>query len=184
MKIDELLSAHQIIPVATLHSKAQAKALVEQLLDQHIHVIEVTLRTPYALEGIDFIKSHYADQFTLGVGTVIKPDQVDILVDMHVDFVVSPGLNQSITESCQAHGIPCLPGVVTPTEIMQGIANGINTFKFFPAAVFGGVAALKSYAQVFPGINFCPTGGIDANTVQSYLDLPNVIAVGGSWMIK
>ena len=183
-KIAELLSEHKIIPVATLHSTSQTKNLVEQLLEQHIHVIEVTLRTPFALEGIEFIKEHYGNQLTIGAGTIIHTHQVDLLAKLQVDFVVSPGLNKNIIESCQSHSIPCLPGVVTPTEIIAGISLGLNTFKFFPAAVFGGIPALKTYAQVFPEVQFCPTGGIDSNMVNAYLDLPNVIAVGGSWMLK
>jgi 2-dehydro-3-deoxyphosphogluconate aldolase/(4S)-4-hydroxy-2-oxoglutarate aldolase len=181
--IRNILANHPLIPVATIHSTASIDATVQQLVDQGIHCIEVTLRTAVAWDAIQAIKEKYGDAFTVGVGTLVQAEQVAMAVELGVDFMVSPGLNKPLIEAFTSCETPFIPGVTTPSEIMEGIALGWDTFKFFPAHVFGGLKALKTYGQVFPEVRFCPTGGINEETHQEFLAISNVICVGGSWMM-
>jgi 2-dehydro-3-deoxyphosphogluconate aldolase/(4S)-4-hydroxy-2-oxoglutarate aldolase len=116
------------------------------------------------------------------MGTVVSVSQIDKAVELGIDFMVSPGLNASLAPAFESSGIAFIPGVVTPSEIIEGLQFGWDTFKFFPANLFGGLAALKAYGQVFPAVKFCPTGGIIEETHPDYLALDNIISVGGSWM--
>jgi 2-dehydro-3-deoxyphosphogluconate aldolase/(4S)-4-hydroxy-2-oxoglutarate aldolase len=116
------------------------------------------------------------------MGTVVKVEQIEKAIELGIDFMVSPGLNASLAPHFENSKIAFIPGVATPSEIIEGIQFGWDTFKFFPANLFGGLGALKAYGQVFPNIQFCPTGGITEETYPEYLALPNIISVGGSWM--
>ena len=182
--IERLLSAHPLIPVVTFNNAAEIDTTISSLLSKGINCIEVTLRTEFALSALKIIKEQYANEIALGVGTVISKNQVDIIEKIGVDFIVNPGISQELCQHQQSSNIPFIPGVTTPSEIISGLDTGCNVLKFFPANLFGGIKALKTYGQVFPQVKFCPTGGINAETYQDYLDLANVISVGGSWMLK
>lgn len=179
-----ILEKHPIIPVVTINNEAEVEGIIKKLQDNGISCIEITLRTDYALSAIKLIKATYGEEISVGVGTVVTKDQIDAIKALEVDFIVSPGINASLGEYLIDSGIPFIPGVATPSDIILGMQMGWDTFKFFPANLFGGIEALKTYGQVFPSVKFCPTGGITGDTYSSFLDLTNVISVGGSWMMK
>lgn len=179
-----VLEKHPIIPVVTINNESEIDGIIKKLQDNGISCIEITLRTVYALTAIKLIKSMYGDKISVGVGTVVTKDQIDAIKALEVDFIVSPGINASLGKNLIDAGIPFIPGVATPSDIISGMQMGWDTFKFFPANLFGGIEALKAYGQVFPSVKFCPTGGITGDSYSSFMDLTNVISVGGSWMMK
>jgi len=181
--IKEILEKNELIPVVTFNHVSEVDQIAEKLIERHLTCIEVTLRTEAALAAIKVLKDKYSSQLSIGVGTVIHPEQINALVDLDVDFIVSPGTSVQLIQSLQKTTIPYITGVITPSEIMQGIELNCKVFKFFPATIFGGLGTLKTYSQVFPEITFCPTGGITSATYKDFLSLKNVIAVGGSWMM-
>jgi 2-dehydro-3-deoxyphosphogluconate aldolase/(4S)-4-hydroxy-2-oxoglutarate aldolase len=182
--IREVLAKNLIVPVVTINQLNQVDAIAESLIDQGITCIEVTLRTPVAYDAIAYLKKNYFNKLTIGVGTIISKEQLKKVEALEVDFIVSPGLMEYLAEDLQKAKIPFIPGVVTPSEIMRGIELGYDTFKFFPAEIFGGTKTLKTYSSLFPDIKFCPTGGINHSNYKEYLTLPNVICVGGSWVLE
>ena len=182
--IQSVLEKNNLIPVVTIYDLIEIDSIIEPLLKKGIFCIEVTLRTPCAFDALREIKLKYPNQILLGVGTVINEKQIDELKDIGVDFIVSPATSVHLLEVLTKSGIPYITGIATPSDILLGIEAGCKYFKFFPATIFGGVDALKTYAQLFPEIKFCPTGGLNENTYKDYLSLPNVISVGGSWMFK
>ncbi|MEN9997859.1 MAG: 4-Hydroxy-2-oxoglutarate aldolase [Bacteroidota bacterium] len=179
-----VLEKHPIIPVVTINNESEIDGIIKKLQENGISCIEITLRTDYALTAIKLIKSNYGDKISVGVGTVVAKDQIDAIKALKVDFIVSPGINETLGEHLMNSGIPFIPGVATPSDIILGIQMGWDTFKFFPANLFGGIEALKTYGQVFPSVKFCPTGGINSDSHNSFLELTNVISIGGSWMMK
>lgn len=182
--IQNILAKHPIVPVVTIHSADEIEGIIAGLFAKNIYCIEVTLRTEFAFEALEIIKSSYGNKLAVGVGTVVNKTQIQKVKEIGVDFIVSPGISLELAKDLEASGIAFIPGVATPSDIIAGIQLGWNVFKFFPANLFGGIGALKTYGQVFPSITFCPTGGIDGNTYEEYLQLQNVISVGGSWMMK
>ena len=179
-----VLEKHQVIPVVTINNEEEVDGIISGLIEKGIFCIEVTLRTAFALSAIEIIKEKYGHQVSVGVGTVVSKEQIEAVQALHVDFIVSPGINAELGSYLMESGIPFIPGVATPSDILVGLQLGWDTFKFFPANLFGGIDALKTYGQVFPSVIFCPTGGINGETYDSYLELKNVISVGGSWMMK
>lgn len=182
--IEAVLKNHQLIPVVTINTLDEADSIVQNLLNRGITCIEVTLRTPIAFEAIAYIKKNYSDQISVGVGTIITNEQIVRAEEIGVDFIVSPGISQELSYALDKSGIPFIPGVCTPSEIMLGLNIGWKFFKFFPASIYGGTKALKTFGAVFPGVKFCPTGGINENSAGEYLALDNVLSVGGSWMVN
>lgn len=182
--IEAVLNDHQLIPVVTINNIEEADNIVQNLLSRGIKCIEVTLRTPIAFEAIAYIKANYSDQIKVGVGTIITNEQIVKAEEIGVDFIVSPGISQELSYALDKSGIPFIPGVCTPSEIMLGLNIGWKFFKFFPASLYGGTSALKTFGAVFPGVKFCPTGGIKESTAPDYLALENVLSVGGSWMVS
>ena len=180
--IRSILEKHTVIPVVTFNSLEEVNPMVEKLLEKNIRCIEITLRTPIAFEAIEQTILNFGNQIDVGIGTIINKTQIQKAIDLQVKFMVSPGLNPSIFDELENSKIAFIPGVATPSEIMLGLSKGWDTFKFFPANLFGGKDAIKAYGQLFPNVLFCPTGGITKDTFQEYLDLKNVISVGGSWM--
>jgi 2-dehydro-3-deoxyphosphogluconate aldolase/(4S)-4-hydroxy-2-oxoglutarate aldolase len=180
--IRTLLSQHPTIPVVTFNSIDEVVPKIEGLIAKGIFCIEITLRTPVAYDCIALAKKLYGDRCAIGMGTVVKVEQIEKAIELGIDFMVSPGLNASLAPHFEQSKIAFIPGVATPSEIIEGIQFGWDTYKFFPANLFGGLGALKAYGQVFPNIQFCPTGGITEETYPEYLALPNIISVGGSWM--
>ncbi|MFT3888206.1 MAG: bifunctional 4-hydroxy-2-oxoglutarate aldolase/2-dehydro-3-deoxy-phosphogluconate aldolase [Arachnia sp.] len=175
------LGGNRIIPVVVIEDAARAAGLGAALVDGGIPVAEVTLRTP---AGIDAIAA-MADipNLLLGAGTVLTAEQVDRAVDAGARFIVSPGLNPRVVERALERGVDVVPGTVTPTEIMAALDLGLTTCKFFPANIYGGVAAIKALGAPFGQVTFIPTGGVSAGNLGEYLACPNVAAVGGSWMV-
>ncbi|MGB0933317.1 MAG: bifunctional 4-hydroxy-2-oxoglutarate aldolase/2-dehydro-3-deoxy-phosphogluconate aldolase [Lishizhenia sp.] len=182
--IENILRKHTVIPVATIENSSQIDEYYTLLKTNNIYCIEITLRTSFAWEAISLFKQKYGSEFSVGVGTITNPADVNKCIEIGVDFIVSPGTSTELSASLNNCGIPFLPGVATPSEIISGLNNGWSYFKFFPANLFGGRDALKVYSAIFSAAYFCPTGGINHDNYTSFLELPNVLAVGGSWVFK
>ena len=178
--VTELLALSPVIPVVAVPDGADAVALGRALADGGIGIIEVTLRTAGAVDAIAALVDDGA--VTVGAGTVWRAEQADAVVAAGARFVVTPGRSMPVWEACRDAGVPLLPGAQTASEIADWVARGLTAVKFFPAHYAGGVGALKSFAAVFDGLAFCPTGGIGPDNLRDYLSLPAVPCVGGSWL--
>jgi 2-dehydro-3-deoxyphosphogluconate aldolase/(4S)-4-hydroxy-2-oxoglutarate aldolase len=177
----QTLTRAPVIPVIILDDVDKARPLAEALVAGGLPVLEVTLRTPNALRVIaEMAKVPGA---IVGSGTVRSPLQMEKSVDAGCQFMVSPGAPVRLLEAADDIAIPLLPGIGTPTEAMTAAEHGYSFLKFFPAEALGGAPVLKAYASPLPDIIFCPTGGIDPAKAKIYLKLPNVICVGGSWVM-
>ena len=182
--IQTILKNNPVIPVATINNAGDLDNQISKIHSAGIKCIEVTLRTDFALEALSILKSQNIPNFSVGVGTIIHPNQIDKVKDIGVDFIVSPGLTTKLAQHLKQSGIAFIPGVSTVSDIMKGLEEEFTFFKFFPANLFGGINAIKTYGQLFPHVTFCPTGGISEQTFKEYLEEPNIISVGGSWMLK
>jgi 2-dehydro-3-deoxyphosphogluconate aldolase / (4S)-4-hydroxy-2-oxoglutarate aldolase len=176
-----LLRGVSVIPVLTIDRERDAVPLARALFEGGLSVIEVALRTPVAPAAIAAISRELPD-VVVGAGTLLRAADVGRAVQAGARFLVSPGMTPELAGSALAAELPYLPGVATPSEIMAARALGICVMKLFPAEALGGVGFLKSLVPVFPGVAFCPTGGIDERSAAEYLALPNVPVVSGSWM--
>ena len=181
MQIDRLLTISPVIPVVTIHDPAQAVPLARALLEGEVGIIEVTLRTPAALAAIERIATHVSG-VTVLAGTVCTATQVRDSLQAGAVAVVSPGITDRLAEAALTQHAAWLPGVATASDIMRGLEAGLQHFKLFPASLAGGPDALRAFAGPFPGVKFCPTGGIDRAASSRYLELPKVACVGGSWI--
>jgi 2-dehydro-3-deoxyphosphogluconate aldolase/(4S)-4-hydroxy-2-oxoglutarate aldolase len=170
-----------VIPVIVLKDARDAVPLARALVEGGLPVIEVTLRTPVALDAIARIAAE-VPQAVVGAGTVLTRHQVDQAVSSGAGFLVSPGATPQLLAALVGSGLPFLPGVSTASEAMTLLEQGVTEMKFFPAQAAGGVPYLKSLAGPLPDARFCPTGGIDLANARDYLALPNVACVGGSWL--
>jgi 2-dehydro-3-deoxyphosphogluconate aldolase / (4S)-4-hydroxy-2-oxoglutarate aldolase len=179
--IEETFGRDRVVPVLTISHAADAVPLARALAKGGLTVLEITLRTEPAIAAIKAI-ADAVPEVIVGAGTVTDPDEAAVVRQAGARFIVSPGLSEPVLEAARASGIPCLPGVATATEMMRAQALGLTRLKFFPASIAGGVAALKAFAGPFPRLRFCPTGGVEAADAADYLALPNVFAVGGSWI--
>ncbi|MBM3516352.1 MAG: bifunctional 4-hydroxy-2-oxoglutarate aldolase/2-dehydro-3-deoxy-phosphogluconate aldolase [Alphaproteobacteria bacterium] len=178
--VAEWFAAARIVPVLTIDDADRAASVARALAEGGLRLIEVTLRTGAALAAVHRI-ARAVPECRVGVGTLREPEEAARAKEAGAAFAVSPGLSERLATACAACALPYLPGVATASEIMRAVDIGFRCLKFFPASA-GGVAALQAFAAPFPDVAFCPTGGIDAATAAGYLALPNVIAVGGSWM--
>jgi 2-dehydro-3-deoxyphosphogluconate aldolase / (4S)-4-hydroxy-2-oxoglutarate aldolase len=181
MTIDDVLALAPVVPVLVVDDAADAVPLARRLVDQGLRAIEITLRTPAALDAIERVAAEVPDA-VVGAGTVISTAQGRAALGAGARFLVSPGATRSLLDGLE--GEPLLPGAVTPSEVIALIERGYTTAKFFPAESSGGIAALKALHGPFPQMRFCPTGGITEQSAPQYLALPNVVAVGGSWMLS
>ena len=181
--IDPLMLADQgpVIPVIVIADLEAAVPLARALVEGGVRVLEVTLRTPVALQAIAAIARAVPDAI-VGAGTVRSAVDVQAALDAGSRFAVSPGYTEAIGAACAQGGLALLPGVATASEVLRATAGGYRFLKFFPAGAAGGVPMLKALAGPFGDVVFCPTGGIDATTAREYLALPNVRVVGGSWL--
>jgi len=179
----ETLSRIGLVPVITIDSPRNAVPLAEALLDGGIGCAEVTFRTPSAGEAIHGISST-CGELLVGAGTVLTVEQAEQATQAGARYVVAPGFDPAVVDWCQAHNVPVIPGVATPTEISMALARGLDLLKFFPAEAMGGVQMLRALSAPFASVRFVPTGGITAANLPQYLALPNVAACGGSWMAK
>lgn len=177
----QVLGRCKVMPVVSIDTAEHAVPLAEALLAGGVNVIEITLRTPAALAAIENIARHVPEMW-VGAGTILFPQQLASVADAGSRFALSPGLTPAVLDAARAQTMPFIPGVATASDIMLGMAGGLDTFKFFPAGSAGGVASLQAFAGPFAGILFCPTGGIRPETAASYLAVPNVACVGGSWL--
>lgn len=179
--MEELLGAAPVMPIVTIAAADLAADLARALVRGGINAIEVTMRTPAALEAIEAI-AREVPEITVGAGTVLTADDMRRAAGAGATFAISPGTTPELLAAGREGILPYLPGVATAGEIQGGINAGYGCFKFFPAAGAAGIAALRAFAAPFPRLRFCATGGITPETAQSYLDLPNVLSVGGSWI--
>ena len=179
-KAREICLVSKIIPVLSIQNIEDAIPLGEALIEGNLPVLEVTLRTPNALEIIK--KMSTIKNAIVGVGTLINFQDVQGAVDVGARFGVSPGITNELITACEKLGLPLIGGVSSVSEAMKMLSWGYDVMKFFPAEVSGGIAALKAIGAPLPQISFCPTGGISLDNVANYLSQPNVICVGGSWI--
>jgi len=179
--VHSLFRGVAVIPVLAIEREADAVPLARALLDGGLPLLEVTLRTPAALAAITAI-AQQVPQVVVGAGTLQRPVDVVQACTAGARFLVSPGMTPELAAAALATELPYLPGVATPSEVMTARDLGISFLKLFPAEAVGGLALLQALAPVFPGVAFCPTGGIDERSAAKYLALPNVPVVGGSWM--
>ncbi|MEE1842540.1 MULTISPECIES: bifunctional 4-hydroxy-2-oxoglutarate aldolase/2-dehydro-3-deoxy-phosphogluconate aldolase [unclassified Streptomyces] len=177
-----VLDLAPVVPVVVLEDAADAVPLARALVAGGLPAIEVTLRTAAALDAIAAIAAEVPDA-VVGAGTVISVRNVDDTVAAGARFLVSPGWTDSLLEAMKASGVPFLPGVSTTSEVVALLERGVTEMKFFPAEAAGGTSYLKALSAPLPQARFCPTGGISLDSAPSYLALPNVGCVGGSWMV-
>ncbi|MFJ6660997.1 bifunctional 4-hydroxy-2-oxoglutarate aldolase/2-dehydro-3-deoxy-phosphogluconate aldolase [Streptomyces sp. NPDC091377] len=177
-----VLDLAPVVPVVVVDDPADAVPMARALVAGGLPAIEVTLRTPGALDAIRAIAAEVPEA-VVGAGTVIGPAQVEAAVAAGARFLVSPGWTDLLLESMRGSGVPFLPGVSTTSEVVALLERGITEMKFFPAEAAGGTAYLKSLYGPLPQARFCPTGGIGPGSAPTYLALPNVACVGGSWML-
>ncbi len=183
MDIYEKIRELKIIPVATINNKNDAVPLGKALIEAGLPVIEVTFRTEAAAESIKILMKELPNLF-VGAGTVLKVEQVKHAVDAGTQFIVTPGFNPKVVDYCIEQNIPIIPGVNTPTMVEWALDRGLKVVKFFPADLSGGPKMLRNLAGPYPEMKYLPTGGINNDSLNKYLELPNVIACGGSWIVR
>lgn len=179
--IETIMRTAPVIPVLVIDTVEHAVTVARALVAGGLRVLEVTLRTPAALDVIRAMKG--VEGAIVGAGTVLNPDQLKASIDAGAEFIVSPGLTPRLGEAAVASGIPFLPGTANAADLMLGLDLGLSHFKFFPAATSGGLPALKALAAPFHTCKFCPTGGITLETAPDWLGLDPVLCVGGSWIV-
>lgn len=181
MLIDDILTAGPVIPVIVLDDETHAVPLARALIAGGVRVLEVTLRTSAAIASIRAIAREVPEAI-VGAGTLLNRADIEAALDAGARFGVSPGATPDLLTTARDAGLPLLPGVMTPSEVIAAIAAGYTRLKFFPAVQAGGIAMLKALHGPFPQLRFCPTGGISPATAPDFLALPNVACVGGSWL--
>lgn len=180
-KIIEILQISPIVPVVVVENIKDAVPLAQSLIEGGIPIIEVTLRSSCALEAIELIAKN-VPKMRVGAGTILNLTQLEQAQNRGAEFLISPGLTIKLLEHAKKKDMPLIPGVSSSSEVMQALELGYNALKFFPAEYCGGVKLLNAFNGPFKGVKFCPTGGISADNMRSYLNLENVLCVGGSWL--
>ncbi|WP_095011734.1 bifunctional 4-hydroxy-2-oxoglutarate aldolase/2-dehydro-3-deoxy-phosphogluconate aldolase [Tsuneonella mangrovi] len=178
--IEQIMRTAPVIPVIVVDEIDHAVPLAEALVAGGLRVLEVTMRTPVALEAIKAMKA--VDGAIVGAGTVTNAQQLNAALSAGSEFIVSPGLTEPLGKAAVASGVPFLPGIANAGDIMRGLDMGLTHFKFFPAMAAGGLPALKALAAPFGQCRFCPTGGIGLNNAAEWLGFDPVLCVGGSWV--
>lgn len=181
IKMEDVVQLGPVIPVLAFDSAEQGEHVSRALHSGGVKVLEITLRTAAGLAAIERA-SQLADDIVVGVGTITKPEHCAQAKKAGAQFGVSPGLTKDLHLAAQDAGLPLLPGVMTPSDLIQAIELGYEIVKFFPAQQAGGVAMLQAFYGPFPNLRFCPTGGITVETASDFLKQPNVVCVGGSWL--
>jgi 2-dehydro-3-deoxyphosphogluconate aldolase/(4S)-4-hydroxy-2-oxoglutarate aldolase len=181
VSIKEVMTTSPVMPVMVINNLEQAVPLARALVEGGLKVLEITLRTPVALDAIRRIKAEVPGAI-VGAGTIINVQTLHNAIDAGAEFIVSPGVTDNLLDAALETSIPLLPGVITPSEVMRLLDKGISSMKFFPAEAAGGIPMLKSIAGPLPQVTFCPTGGVNPKNAPEYLALSNVACVGGSWM--
>ena len=180
--IAEIMQLAPVIPVLVLDDARFARPIAEALVGGGLTAIEVTLRTPAAIEAIQEMQA--VAGACVGAGTVLNEGDLRRACDAGAQFIVSPGLTDPLVKAATAMQVPILPGISSASDIMRGLDLGLDHFKFFPAVASGGIPALQALAAPFGQARFCPTGGINAQTAGDWLALPQVLCVGGSWLVS
>lgn len=183
-KTDRLLATlklQPVVPVLVIDDARAAVPLARALVAGGLKAIEITLRTPAALEAIRLVAQEVEGAVT-GAGTILNARNYDEAVDAGAQFIVSPGTTQELLDAARSSSVPLLPGAATPSEVMALREEGYDVLKFFPAEQAGGAAYLKALSSPLAGTLFCPTGGVSPENARTYLSLPNVVCVGGSWV--
>ena len=183
MSIVERARGIGIVPVVSIPRLEHALPLAEALLEAGLPCAEITFRTAAAAEAIPRIRPRFPE-ILLGAGTVLTTEQAETAISAGGEFIVSPGTNLTVVDHCLTNGVTIFPGVCTPTEIEMALSKGVDVLKFFPAEPMGGVKFLQAICAPYKNVRFIPTGGIDTKNVGQYLALPQVVACGGSWMVK
>ena len=181
MTIETIMQTSPVIPVLVVEDAAAARPLAEALVAGGLKVLEVTMRTPAALDAIREMKQ--VPGAIVGAGTVVNPDQFEDVMDAGAEFIVSPGLTDRLARPIIDSGVPFLPGTANAGDIMRGLDMGLRHFKFFPAMTNGGPAALRAIAAPLFTARFCPTGGITEGNAPEWLAMDSVLCVGGSWVV-
>ncbi len=181
MNIDQIMRTAPVIPVLVIEDAAHARPIAEALVRGGLTVLEVTLRTPAALDVIREMSA--VEGAIVGAGTVLNEADLRASIDAGARFIVSPGLTEPLGRAAIASGIPFLPGTANASDIMRGLDMGLDHFKFFPAEASGGLKALKALAGPFGNVRFCPTGGITQTTAPDWLAEEAILCVGGSWIV-
>jgi 2-dehydro-3-deoxyphosphogluconate aldolase/(4S)-4-hydroxy-2-oxoglutarate aldolase len=181
MNIREIVAQSPVIPVLTITELEHAVPLARALLAGGLGVLEITMRTPVALAAIEAMRKAVPEAI-IGVGTLTRAVDFAAADRVGAQFGVTPGLTPELAAAARGARFPLLPGVMTPTELIQARAAGFNVLKLFPAEQAGGIGMLKALGAPFPDVLFCPTGGISRATAPNFLALPNVVCVGGSWV--
>ncbi len=179
--ITSILADCRVLPVITATDVDSTVALVQALYRGGMKVVEITLRTPAALDSISAATEEVPD-LLVGAGTVTSPAEIQRALEAGARMVVSPGSTPRLLRAAREAKVDFLPGVATASEVMQGLDEGYDCFKLFPAVAAGGLDLLKSLAGPYPNVSFCPTGGLNPSNFHEYLALPNVVCCGGSWM--
>ena len=182
MSIERVMRSAPVIPVLVLDGSCDPAALASTLVEAGLPVIEMTLRTESALDAIKAMKT--VPGAIVGAGTVLNERMLGEAINSGAEFIVSPGLTDTLGRAAIASGIPYLPGIANAGDIMRGLDLGLSRFKFFPAEASGGLPALKALAAPFGDVRFCPTGGIREETAPEWLAHPSVLCVGGSWLVQ
>ena len=180
-QLDQVLAQGRIIPVITLDRLEDAVPLARALVAGGVRLLEVTLRTPAGLRGAEAMVRHVPEA-VVGIGTVLTPVDLRRAEEAGARFALSPGATPALLDAAAGSALPFMPGIATASELMEAMARGFDTVKFFPATAAGGLATLKALAGPFPQARFCPTGGITEANATEWLAQPNVVAVGGSWL--
>ena len=181
MKIRDILALAPVIPVLTVEQLAHAAPLAKALYAGGLKVLEITLRTDAALDVIAAMRMAVPNA-VVGAGTLVRPQDFKRADGAGAQFAVTPGLTPELADAARNVGYPLLPGIATPSEILQALHFGYDTLKFFPAQQAGGIPMIQAFGGPFANVAFCPTGGISRNTAPAFLRLPNVLCVGGSWV--
>ena len=182
MTIDEIMRTAPVIPVLVLEGEGDWRELAETFVNAGLPVLEVTLRTPGAIDAISQMSE--VEGAIVGAGTVLNERQLDEAGGAGAKFIVSPGLTDPLAKAVERSKIPFLPGVASAGDIMRGLDLGLDRFKFFPAEAAGGIPALKALSGPFSKIRFCPTGGIRPDNAAEWLALDPILCVGGSWLYR
>lgn len=181
MRIEAILGLGPVLPVVTVEAAREAVTLARALVAGGLRAIEITLRTPAGLDAIRAVAAEVPDAIP-GAGTVLGAGDLEAAARAGARIAVSPGATPALLAAAASGPLPYLPAVATASELMRVLEAGFSAAKLFPAAALGGVAAVRALAGPFPGVRFCPTGGIDLRSAPPYLALPNVLCVGGSWL--
>ncbi len=183
LTVEDIITRSPVIPVITIEKLEDCKPLATALVTGGLVVLELTLRTKVALDAIRQLRKQFPGAI-VGAGTVMDAKQLQQAIDAGAQFIVSPGTTDNLVDAVANSGLPYLPGAATPSEMMRLAERGFEVQKFFPAEAAGGIDMLRSLAAPLSKIRFCPTGGLTPDNALNYLGLPNVVCIGGSWMVS